>query len=133
MILTRHPSFNSDRFPPNVMALVHQTPKYLGFWASKAEPHLPNPDDYVDKDWNLLDRARVVHYLLDAPVYNHGRGSSWCRMCHILNGSVEQSDDTYTWPEGFAHYVAVHFVRPPEEFVQHVLANGLPGGVPIAP
>lgn len=133
MILTQHPSFNPERFPPNVMALVKQTPKYLGFWVSKSEPHLPNPEHYVDRDWNLLDRARVIHYLLDAPITNHSRGTSWCRMCHIPNGGVEQADGTYTWPSGFAHYLSNHFVRPPDEFVQHVLAMGLPGGVLPSP
>jgi hypothetical protein len=36
---------------------------------------------------------------------------------HIL------TDGTYAWPAIFAHYVERHHVRPPEEFVSHMIAN----------
>jgi hypothetical protein len=121
MILTQHPDWNAQTLPPHLLAMTHPTPKYLGFWANKQHPQLPNPVDYVDVTWNPLDRAMVVHYLMDAPITNHSRGSSWCRCCHIHNGHTERSDGVYTWPDGFAHYVATHDVRPPEEFVRHVM------------
>ena len=36
-------------------------------------------------------------------------------------GSHDMTDGTFIWPEGFAHYLEVHAVRPPAEFVNHVL------------
>ncbi len=40
-------------------------------------------------------------------------------------GSMCLTDGTYGWPQGFAHYVEAHGVRPPEEFVRHVYATWL--------
>jgi hypothetical protein len=36
-------------------------------------------------------------------------------------GSTCRSDGTFVWPEGFAHYLEEHAVRPPQEFIQHAL------------
>lgn len=36
-------------------------------------------------------------------------------------GAACLSDGQFIWPEGLAHYVDKHFIRPPEEFVQHAL------------
>lgn len=36
-------------------------------------------------------------------------------------GTTCSSDGTFVWPEGFAHYLEEHAVRPPQEFVQHAL------------
>ena len=41
-------------------------------------------------------------------------------------GCRELSDGTYVWPEGLAHYVEEHNVRLPQQFVDHVLAEGSP-------
>jgi hypothetical protein len=27
----------------------------------------------------------------------------------------------WVWPDGFAHYLQLHAVKPPQEFVDHVL------------
>lgn len=46
---------------------------------------------------------------------------------HIL------TDGTYAWPAIFAHYVEHHHVRPPEEFVSHMIANAwsVPPGIDV--
>ncbi|WP_437782765.1 hypothetical protein [Sorangium sp. So ce1097] len=41
-------------------------------------------------------------------------------QCYDM-GTICLSDGTFVWPEGFAHYVKVHAVRPPKDFVRHVL------------
>ncbi|WP_419702732.1 hypothetical protein [Promicromonospora sp. NFX87] len=51
------------------------------------------------------------------------RGMSSCRFCGELVGHREQTDGTYLWPEGLAHYVAEHDVRLPAEFVRHALGT----------
>jgi hypothetical protein len=38
-------------------------------------------------------------------------------------GAAELSDGRFLWPEGLAHYVECHGVRPPHEFVAHALAS----------
>lgn len=38
-------------------------------------------------------------------------------------GCTTLTDGKYVWPEGLAHYVTAHAVRPPEEFVRHALEN----------
>ncbi len=109
------------------MKLTNKTDrKPIGYWArskeSATEEGLPWPGDWIDVSWSPVQRAAVVRYL-----QNRGdegatyRGFSRCRLCGITNGSSERFDDVYVWPEGFAHYVEVHGVRPPKEFFDHVL------------
>ena len=94
--------------------------------------HLPDPHDFVDHSWDLTIRDRVVRYLESGRVAIRWRGYSTCRICGKWNngkwnnGTTCITDDTYVWPEGFAHYIAEHGVRPDEEFVQHVLAQPMP-------
>ena len=38
-------------------------------------------------------------------------------------GCCTLTDGTYVWPEGLAHYVSEHAVRPPEGFIKHALKN----------
>jgi hypothetical protein len=49
---------------------------------------------------------------------------SFCRFGCGVNGTIEQTDGVFVWPEGLAHYVEVHSVRLPEEFVEHARARG---------
>lgn len=117
--------------------------RYIGFWApskdgsvvptgnrtldairsrdAQRESDLPFPENYIDRTWDPSERRLVVAYLNDCPQGSMYRGSSRCRICGILNGAADRHDDVYIWPSGFAHYIAEHGVRPPDEFVQHVL------------
>jgi hypothetical protein len=36
-------------------------------------------------------------------------------------GNKEFTDWAYYWPEGFVHYIEEHNVKPPKEFVDHVM------------
>jgi len=115
--------------------------KHLGYWHSvsidlplktgysfesyERQGGLPLPGEWVDDTWSSLERAKVVVYLKSGKAVWHWRGSSWCRFGCEGNdremGSTDLSDGTYVWPQGFSHYVEKHGVRPPDEFVQHVL------------
>ena len=107
--------------------------KHIGFWAANADPDadeyeakglpLPWPADHVDESWNKAKRDIVVQYLKGAPNVEFWRGFSFCRLgCEDgAQGTTDKGDGTYVWPAGFAHYVEHHGVRPPEEFVDHVL------------
>ena len=89
---------------------------------------LPDPYDYVDERWDAGERALVVSYLRAGARIVEFRGLSSCRFrCGVdqrVMGNACLSDGTFTWPEGFAHYLEAHHVRPPEEFVQHALRGG---------
>lgn len=94
----------------------------IGFWRSVKDerPTLPDPRDFVDPDWDARERETVVDYLRAGRRVRPQMGSSRCRLCGSSSGSAEQTDGTYLWPEGYAHYVSEHAVRPPREFVEHV-------------
>lgn len=121
MLLQRHPDKPGEKTDH----------KFLGFWASSTDPEadryaqrdilLPWPADFVDPAWDPAERARVVQYLKAAPPVEFWRGYSHCRLgCERLDGTRDLGDGTFVWPEGFAHYVEVHGIRPPEEFLEHV-------------
>ena len=100
----------------------------IGYWRRDADDgwpadyRWPSPADYVDASWNEVERDQVADYLGRGFVVRACMGMSPCRLCWRDNGSLEFSDGTYVWPEGFGHYVSDHGVRPPERFVSHVLS-----------
>jgi len=51
------------------------------------------------------------------------KDGAYCRLCSKCLGARDRIDGTYVWPEGFEHYLREHGVRPPEEFVRHVLSR----------
>lgn len=114
---TARPSSCSDR--PRRRSGPH-----LGYWASDLCPYLPQPIDFVDEDWDLDERMMVVEYLQAGEIKTQWRGGSYCRLCDRKGstgmGSKCLTDGTYTWPEGFAHYVEDHAVKPPQEFIDHI-------------
>lgn len=110
MILAHHPDQKTNPL------------KAIGFWAWKlGEGDLPWPGDFIDRSWSQAERATVVAYLKNAPTIEHWMGFSMCRLCGEENGSTDQSDGTYVWPEGFTHYVEHHGVKPAKEFVEHAI------------
>lgn len=74
-------------------------------------------------------RARLVAYLDAGRRVNQYRGFSHCRYGFGDNGSAERADGEWLWPEGLSHYVAVHGVVLPEEFIAHVLAGRASDGL----
>lgn len=98
------------------------------------------PGDLVDAQWDRQERDHVVAYLkqtLKSEMMGW-LGYSECRLCREaagpadlprvqmeaweLNGTKDFGDGVYVWPEGYAHYVEVHLVKPPEEFLRHLQA-----------
>ena len=103
--------------------------RYLGYWRTRdrrfRDPR-PDPKDFVDLSWDPAERARVVLHLRAGATVFTWVGSSTCRFCGLRPcGWSDLTDGVYGWPEGLAHYVDDHGLRPPDEFVRHVL-NFLP-------
>jgi hypothetical protein len=66
-------------------------------------------------------REAVTSHLNAGRIHARWRGLSSCRLCGVHNGSTCLTDGTYVWPSGFSHYIREHNVRPPDDFIQHVL------------
>jgi len=99
----------------------------IGFWRDPQNDNTkdyPDPQSWVDKHWEARERAQVAAYLRDGRVVTTWRGYPSCRFnCWTPRkklGSRDLSDGVYIWPEGLAHYVEKHRVRPPEHFLSHV-------------
>ncbi|MFI5296889.1 MAG: hypothetical protein ACHREM_02230 [Polyangiales bacterium] len=108
----------------------------IGYWRSESRPELPDPRTMVDTSWSPAERELVARYLDGNEEIAAYRGCSPCRICGIRNGNAERSDRRYIWPSGLSHYLRVHGVKPPAEFVKHVLRwtdmlqNGV-GAMPV--
>lgn len=84
---------------------------------------LPSAEEAVDPTWDDSERRLVLRHLAEVPTLVAAEyGSSSCRICSQENGNKEYSDGVYLWPEGFAHYLKDHAVKPPRAFIDHVLA-----------
>lgn len=114
----------------------------VGFWSSDADsasPDRPHPTLLVDNTWfNAIAATdppllrRLQWYLTrGAFVESHELAYSFCRFpdCAAAEkdpsvmGACTMTDGDYCWPEAFWHYVDVHHVKPPEEFLRHVEAS----------
>jgi hypothetical protein len=126
VISHEHPSTNKDAGKY----------KFIGFWAqSQAEMLLqlgvkiifPWPADLVDETWTndlngKREKHKILYYMKMQPKVEHWLGYSWCRICDKHNnGASDQSDGVYYWPEGYIHYIEEHNVKPPQEFIDHVI------------
>lgn len=87
---------------------------------------LPRPQDHVDWSWSKRERKLVLAYVTDRRFRRTAyRGYSTCRICDKWNnGSADFTDGVYLWPEGYGHYIDVHGVKPPRDFIEHVLRRG---------
>jgi hypothetical protein len=120
MVVSMHPD------KPGVHGLPH-----IGYWAESQDPLkdryetkrilLPWPGDFLDPEWRGHEKNMVIVHLRDAPNVEHWRGFSSCRLCTQHHGSTDKSDGAYVWPSGLAHYVEEHSLRPPPEFVSHII------------
>ena len=120
--------WHAVKIDPKTMQVVsHDDYCYDRYEKDLGKGYLPLPSDYVDTTWNADERAKVVSYLKQGKPYEYWRGYSGCRFgCDHKageQGSRDLTDGTYVWPEGFPHYVERHGVRPPQEFINHVLSK----------
>jgi len=109
----------------------------VGFWRNDWDEEtaaLPDPRELVDASWPLRERVRVAIYLRGGERAAAWLGYSTCRFCcgtpDRFMGDSDLRDDAWVWPEGFAHYVEFHAVKPPEAFLAHV-APRLPPLFPV--
>ncbi|KAG7385381.1 hypothetical protein PHYPSEUDO_001595 [Phytophthora pseudosyringae] len=115
----------------------------LGFWCSEEEllspesldATRPNPLHLVDDAWLVeCDPAylkTIEWFLTRAFVESHELAYSFCRFpdCSLgleqprVLGACTMTDGVFCWPEGYWHYVNHHHVKPPQEFLDHMLGR----------
>jgi hypothetical protein len=94
----------------------------VGVAVAAIEAELPNVFDHVDTEWDKSQRDRVIRYVSDEKFRGESYlGDSICRFCGKHNGSADFSDGRHIWPEGLAHYLREHGVRPLPSFVRYAL------------
>ena len=94
--------------------------RLIGYWRDRDDHRWPDPRDLIDKSWRNPERERVAVYFEHGSIPWAFGGVSECRLCGKPNGSAEFTDGVYLWPEGLAHYVREHSVKPPEEVINHI-------------
>ncbi|MFI5297740.1 MAG: hypothetical protein ACHREM_06530 [Polyangiales bacterium] len=77
----------------------------------------------VNSAWDSRERAVVAKYLRRGPIgqtlsYNIEAKCPFCSHHSIERGAF---DDVYCWSTDWVHYVEQHDVKPPADFVAHVL------------
>jgi hypothetical protein len=93
----------------------------LGYWRRDGHPEWPDPADFVDPDWDDVERHMTSLYVARGTIAKTFRGYSPCRFCGINNGDLEYTDGEYIWPSGLVHYIDEHAVRLPASFVTHAV------------
>jgi hypothetical protein len=84
----------------------------------------PPVGGYINPDWDPKERDIVLAYVNDrSHCGKRYMGYSKCRVCGCHNGTADFHDNAYVWPEGFGHYIEAHAVKPPQHFIDHVLAT----------
>jgi hypothetical protein len=128
------------RTPPQFAGAIREAAarfrpfRSVGYWKGVSDRHeqpedrFPDPADLVSPGWAGGDRDAIVAYLRAGRTFIPWRGHSYCRFrCGIdrtAMGSRCLTDGEWVWPEGLAHYVEVHEVRLPDEFVDGMRRRG---------
>lgn len=117
------PTLLPPRMTTNKGKLPILTTLFVGILAVAVQESMATPSDSRDTAWSYDQRHLVIRYLKAGRVHKVWMGDSWCRCgCkHAQMGNKDLTDGVYLWPEGYAHYLEVHDVRPPDEFIHHVL------------
>lgn len=84
------------------------------------QPFLPSPDRIIEMLGPAHYDERVPRYLESGCVSAMYLGFATCRCCARTRGEMGSSDLTdgeWVWPQGLAHYVRVHSLPLPDEFL----------------
>src|SRR5262245_7882334 len=106
--------------------------KFIGAWmANLRDAHLPLPQELVG-DLPEGVRDQIGNYLAAGTLFRTYRGLSWCRFrCGVDDREIgfrEYTDGEWAWPEGLVHYVRVHDIVLPEDFIASATSGRLASG-----
>jgi hypothetical protein len=99
-------------------------PSFVAFTAG-----FPHPPRLVEALGACTPDDRVLKYLRSGNTRNKFLGMSYCRFGACVSGpgplgSQCVTDGEWVWPEGLAHYVEVHRVPLPAEFLATMERHG---------
>lgn len=97
----------------------------IGYWQEiDGSGDYPHPRDFVDLEWEISDKEKIVLYLRSGLLFRGFWGYADCRFGKRKQpqemGSRELTDGVYLWPEGLAVYVSEYGVTLPHEVVEHM-------------
>ena len=107
----------------------------VGFWKQQniEDDERPDPSTLVDLDWQgHCEHLDWILSYIQGKLYDvvflesYELGYSYCRFqtCPSTNpkdlGACTLTDGTYVWPEGLYHYVTLHHVKPPDDFLAFI-------------
>lgn len=99
-----------------------------GYWDSTKMPQINTIDKNI-KD-SFLQKLNEVetHLKKSKSSYIGYFGFSYCRLAEFdncqkgdHNGNQEYITDTWTWPQGYKHYIEVHNVKPSDKFYKYIM------------
>lgn len=96
----------------------------IGYWnnSSNKYPMYSHPKDLIDESfWNTIDKINISKYLVNGTIGDRYFGWSECRICGEELGFCDRNDGKYIWPDKLSHYINVHNVTLPIEFINHIL------------
>ena len=119
------------------LSYKNQVMPIIGYWIeSLDDDRFLAPQEIAGKlSSDIIEQ--LVTYLRNGKLYAQYRGLSWCRFVHGCSeqnmGSSELTDGYWIWPEGLVHYVDMHRVLLPAEFLADVLNKSEINGKNIEP
>jgi len=103
-----------------------------GFWRDDSDDETSHLPRAKEKDFTWLGQKAFLEALgkVEQSDFTEGqkfKGVSACRCCGEDNGAYEytltaRGFPTWVWPEGYAHYIEVHNLRPSLAFQELILA-----------
>jgi hypothetical protein len=112
--------------------------KAVGYWNHDGSPPsgavpeslrllpegFPRPPRLMEALGTRTADDQVLRYLRSGHSRMSFLGFSYCRFgCETIEGTSCVTDGTWVWPEGLAHYVEVHHVPLPDEFLETMRRN----------
>ncbi len=97
--------------------------RWFGFFRSNEseDTYVPLLSSYIDPEWNIPDRSRVLDYLNNSPCAVASSPMKTCMICNeSLPAAVFMSDGEWLWPKSLVHLMESHYVRLPNEFVESI-------------
>ncbi len=105
----------------------------IGYWQTLSKSLCATPELLPDPvnlqaDERNFDRSldKVLSYLSNGSEFVHWRGYSLCRLCGDSSkamGSKCLTDGVWVWPEGLSHYIDLHRVDLPAEFIANMVKH----------